>query len=70
MGVAEALREPGTDVRIFGKPIARPDRRMAVALASGPLAEGTDGPRARARTAAGRIVVETPASGDEALGKR
>jgi phosphoribosylglycinamide formyltransferase 2 len=34
-GVAEALSEPGVDVRIFGKPTTRPYRRMAVALAQG-----------------------------------
>lgn len=32
-GVEEALKEPQTDVRIFGKPTTRPYRRMAVALA-------------------------------------
>jgi phosphoribosylglycinamide formyltransferase 2 len=33
-GVAEALNEPDTDIRIFGKPTTRPNRRMAVALVS------------------------------------
>lgn len=32
-GVAEALKEKNTDVRIFGKPTTRPYRRMAVTLA-------------------------------------
>ncbi|MDO1447953.1 formate-dependent phosphoribosylglycinamide formyltransferase [Rhodocytophaga aerolata] len=32
-GLAEALAVPKSDVRIFGKPITRPYRRMAVALA-------------------------------------
>lgn len=32
-GLAEALQEPKSDVRIFGKPTTRPYRRMAVALA-------------------------------------
>ncbi|NTW99206.1 MAG: formate-dependent phosphoribosylglycinamide formyltransferase, partial [Geobacteraceae bacterium] len=31
-GVDEALLEAGTDIRIVGKPLSRPDRRMAVAL--------------------------------------
>ncbi|TLU51475.1 MAG: formate-dependent phosphoribosylglycinamide formyltransferase [Chlorobium sp.] len=31
-GVEEAVREPRTDIRIFGKPTTRPYRRMAVAL--------------------------------------
>jgi phosphoribosylglycinamide formyltransferase 2 len=35
LGVDEALKEPGVDVRIFGKPTTRPYRRMAVALARG-----------------------------------
>jgi phosphoribosylglycinamide formyltransferase 2 len=52
-GVADAMREPGTDVRIFGKPTTRPYRRMAVALAKGPNA------LARARAAAGKITVVT-----------
>jgi phosphoribosylglycinamide formyltransferase 2 len=34
-GVADALSEPGVEVRIFGKPSTRPYRRMAVALATG-----------------------------------
>ena len=50
-GVAEAMSEPGVDVRIFGKPSTRPYRRMAVALAQGPDA------LARARAAAAKIRV-------------
>lgn len=50
-GVAEALSEPGVDVRIFGKPTTRPYRRMAVALAQGPNA------LQRAREAAAKIKV-------------
>jgi phosphoribosylglycinamide formyltransferase 2 len=50
-GVAEAMSEPGTDVRIFGKPTTRPYRRMAVALAKGPNA------LERARAAAKKIKV-------------
>lgn len=50
-GVAEAMSEPGVDVRIFGKPSTRPYRRMAVALAQGPDA------LTRARTAAAKIRV-------------
>ena len=34
-GVAAALREPDTEVLLFGKPDARPHRRMGVALAQG-----------------------------------
>ena len=50
-GVANALNEPGVDVRIFGKPTTRPFRRMAVALAKG------DNALARARAAAAKISV-------------
>lgn len=32
-GVEEALQEPRTDFRLFGKPTTRPNRRMAVTLA-------------------------------------
>ena len=34
-GVAEAMRDPQVDVRVFGKPTSRPYRRMAVAVAWG-----------------------------------
>ena len=50
-GVAEALSEPGVDVRLFGKPTTRPYRRMAVALAKNSDA------LARARAAAAKITV-------------
>ncbi|PHM21508.1 MAG: phosphoribosylglycinamide formyltransferase 2 [Curvibacter sp. PD_MW3] len=50
-GVEDAMREPGIDVRIFGKPTTRPYRRMAVALAKGNNA------LARARAAAQKIAV-------------
>ena len=33
IGVDEAVKEPRTDIRIFGKPTTRPYRRMAVTLA-------------------------------------
>jgi len=52
-GVADAMSEPGTDVRIFGKPTTRPYRRMAVALAKGANA------LERARAAAKKITVVT-----------
>ena len=55
-GVAAAMAL-GADVRTFGKPTARPYRRMAVALASGPLDGGTDGLRERTRAAAAEVRV-------------
>ena len=53
-GVAEALAEPDTQVLLFGKPDARPHRRMGVALARG--ASDAEA-RARADAAAARIQV-------------
>lgn len=38
-GVHDALAEPGTWVRVFGKPAAHPKRRMAVVLATGVTVE-------------------------------
>lgn len=38
-GIAQALAKPNTDIRFFGKPDARPYRRMGVALAQGESVE-------------------------------
>ncbi len=54
-GVADALRVPDTDVRLFGKPESFAKRRMGVALA---FAENTDLARQRAKEAASRIQVK------------
>lgn len=51
-GVAEALAIPGTDIRLFGKPLAFERRRMGVALAEG---RDTDEARRKAKEAAGRV---------------
>lgn len=51
-GVAEALAIPGTDIRLFGKPVAFARRRMGVALAEG---RDTDEARRKAKEAAGRV---------------
>lgn len=53
-GVDEALKIPGVEVRIFGKPETRPYRRMAVALARG---KTTDEARELAFKAANSIRV-------------
>lgn len=34
-GIEKAMKTPGVDVRLFGKPSVRPHRRMGVALARG-----------------------------------
>jgi len=51
-GVAEALRTPGADLRLFGKPESFLRRRMGVALARG---GAVDEARERARTAASKV---------------
>ena len=53
-GLAEALAEPGTDLRIFAKPDSRPYRRMGVALAS---AGTVDEARGKARNAAHKVLI-------------
>ena len=52
LGVDEALRVHGTDIRLFGKPESFVKRRMGVALASG---RDTDEARERAKTAAALV---------------
>jgi phosphoribosylglycinamide formyltransferase 2 len=51
-GVAEALRVPGVDVRLFGKPESFARRRMGVALA---VADEIETARARALEAAAKV---------------
>jgi phosphoribosylglycinamide formyltransferase 2 len=53
-GVADALRVPTAQVRLFGKPDAPKKRRLGVALAGGATVEEA---RARATQAAGAITV-------------
>ncbi|WP_395452943.1 formate-dependent phosphoribosylglycinamide formyltransferase [Azospirillum melinis] len=57
-GLADALRlgaaEQEVDVRLFGKPTTRKNRRMGVALATG---TDTDDARARAKQAAGKVTI-------------
>ena len=51
-GVDEALRVPGTELRLFGKPESFVKRRMGVAVAN---ADDTDEARRRAKDAASRV---------------
>ncbi len=53
-GLAEALAQEGTDLRIFAKPTSRPFRRMGVALAT---AGSTDEARRKARDAAAKVII-------------
>jgi phosphoribosylglycinamide formyltransferase 2 len=52
-GVAEALKVPGSDLRLFGKPESFVKRRMGVALARG---ANTDEARARAKQVASTVT--------------
>lgn len=53
-GVAEALSEPGTDIRLFGKPESFVKRRMGVALA---VADDVETARAKAKRASAKVRV-------------
>lgn len=57
LGVDEALRIHGTDIRLFGKPESFKKRRMGVALASG---KDTDQARDRAKAAAALVRPVNP----------
>jgi phosphoribosylglycinamide formyltransferase 2 len=56
-GVADALAEPGTDIRLFGKPESFVKRRMGVALAAD---VDVDSARAKALRAAGKVKPRSP----------
>ncbi|MGO3740705.1 formate-dependent phosphoribosylglycinamide formyltransferase [Kerstersia sp.] len=53
-GVADALAEPGVDLRLFGKPESFVKRRMGVALA---VADDVEAARAKARQASAKVNV-------------
>lgn len=57
-GIEDAMNQPQTDLRIFGKPTIRPYRRMAVALAYGDMNEDTLLLRKKAKAAADCITIE------------
>ncbi|MEA3137349.1 MAG: phosphoribosylglycinamide formyltransferase 2, partial [Thermoplasmata archaeon] len=60
-GVEAALAEPGTFLRLFGKPVAHRNRRMGVVIATGAT---TDEAREKAKRAAAKVrVVEAAAGG-------
>lgn len=56
-GVADALAEPGTELRLFGKPESFVKRRMGVALA---YDVDTDAARAKAQRAAAKVKPRVP----------
>ncbi len=57
-GLADALARPRTDVRIFGKPVTRPHRRMGVALAWDEPGADVRALVERARATAARVSVD------------
>ncbi len=56
-GLEDALREAGTDIRIFGKPTSRPYRRMAVTLAYDRPGSDVDAVKEKAVANAGKVRV-------------
>ncbi len=56
-GIEEVLKHPNLDVRLFGKPSTRVNRRMGVVLAHAPLESDLDELRAQAIAAAEQITV-------------
>ena len=54
-GVAQALAEPGTDIRLFGKPESFKKRRMGVGLAT---ADSVDAARAKAKRVSAAVRVK------------
>jgi phosphoribosylglycinamide formyltransferase 2 len=63
-GVAAALAEPGTDLRLFGKPESFVKRRMGVALARDADVEAA---RAKAKRTAARVRPRLPDAGPATL---
>ena len=57
-GIENALAQPNTDVRIFGKPSTRPYRRMAVALVYDSITSDITELRKKAQLIAAGITVE------------
>jgi len=60
-GLQYALKQPNTDVRVFGKPSTRPYRRMAVALVNGEKNADINLLRKKAMEIAAMISIEYPA---------
>lgn len=56
-GIEEAIKEPQTDIRIFGKPTTRPYRRMGVTLAYDKVDTDMDALRKKAAEAAKKVTV-------------
>ena len=57
VGVEDAVTEPCTDIRIFGKPTTRPYRRMAVTLAYDQLGSDIEALKEKAIANAAKVKV-------------
>lgn len=57
-GVEDAIKEPQTDIRLFGKPTTRPYRRMGVTLAYDKVDTNMDALRKKAADAAAKVSVK------------
>jgi phosphoribosylglycinamide formyltransferase 2 len=57
-GLEQALEEPNTDIRIFGKPTTRPYRRMGVALVHDDLNADMHQLRTKAKETADKISIQ------------
>ena len=57
-GVEAALSEPGSDIKIFGKPVTRPYRRMGVALMLGEKGSDVDELKRQALANAAKVTVK------------
>jgi phosphoribosylglycinamide formyltransferase 2 len=58
IGLEQALEEPNTDIRIFGKPTTRPYRRMGVALVHDDLNADMHSLRIKAKETADKISIQ------------
>lgn len=56
-GESDALSEPCTDLRIFGKPYTKLNRRMGVALCYAPLGSDMEALREKCKSAAAKVTV-------------
>lgn len=56
-GMAAAVSEPESDIRIFGKPICRKGRRMGIALSHGPIDSDLMALRRKARRCADKVTI-------------
>ncbi|WP_417611851.1 formate-dependent phosphoribosylglycinamide formyltransferase [Owenweeksia hongkongensis] len=56
-GISEAIKDPKTDIRIFGKPTTRPYRRMGVTLAYDEVSTDMDALRKKAADCASKVSV-------------